>query len=425
MKLKALLFSCVVTGLFIQDLAAEASFQGKPVRRWLDDLESPIPLTRKRAAMAFAVMGATAKEAVPRLVKALKDKDETVRGDIAFALGRMGMYGKGALLGLKGALSDDHESVRVKAIGAIRGIDPMGQWTVSTLLYAQKNSSSAVKSAAAAGLTRVETDSKAYRKLVAAMTTKDPYIAAAAITAIGSKGTRSKKYASTILRLTEHKNEMVASAASAAMGRVDPDGSAMMIIALRKVKSTNPKYQLEGIQSLVGYGEKAAPAVPVIGKLVYSRDSTVSMAAITALTTLGEFHSDAVKYLGNGLNSKNPETRLAVINALPGLDSAVGVPILPVLTKASKDKAYSVRVGVVSVLSKLEDPDSALPLLKNMLKDPSYYVRAAAATALGQQGEGAKSAIPLLKKLQKDQNQSVKTAAAAAISAIKNPPAEE
>jgi len=98
---------------------------------------------------------------------------------------------------------------------------------------------------------------------------------------------------------------------------------------------------------------------------------------------------------------------------------------MPVLAKASKDRAYSVRVGVVSVLSKLEEPESSLPLLKNMLKDPSYYVRAAAAKALGEQGEGAKSAIPLLEKLRKDQNQSVKAAAAAAIQAIKNPPEGE
>jgi HEAT repeat protein len=149
------------------------------------------------------------------------------------------------------------------------------------------------------------------------------------------------------------------------------------------------------------------------------------MAAIAALVTLGEFHADAVKYLSKGLSSKNPETRLAVINALPSLDSAVGVPILPVLAKGSRDKDYTVRVGVVSILSNLEDPDSALPLLKNMLKDPSYYVRAAAATALGGQGEDAKSAIPLLEKLARDQNENVRTAAASAIEGIKNPPKEE
>lgn len=421
MMLKIVLFSCFVTGLFFQDLQAEADFQGKTARRWLEDLESPIPLTRRRAALAFAVMGASAKEAIPTLVKSLNDQDEVVRGDIAFALGRMGMYGKGALSGLQGALDDDHESVRMKAIGAIRGIDPMGLWTVNTLLIAQKNSSDEVKKNAAAGLARVKDDSKAFRKLVDAMTSKDPYIASAAITAIGAKGTNSKKYASTILRLTESDNEMVAKAASMAMGKVDPDGSSLMVIALRKVQSNSAAYQLEGIESLVGYGEKAAAAVPAIGKLVYSPDSMVSLAAVKALATLGEFHAEAVKYLSNGLNSQNPETRLAVIDALPGLDSSVGVPILPVLAKASGDKDYTVRVGVVSVLSKLEDRDAALSLLKNFLKDPSYYVRAAAATAIGEQGESARSAIPILEKLKKDQDQSVKSAATAAIEAIKNP----
>ena len=75
--------------------------------------------TRKDAVNVLRVIGPAAKEAIPDLVKALKDEDKYVRYLAAFALRRIGPAAKDAIPALSEALVDEYGPVREEALKAL------------------------------------------------------------------------------------------------------------------------------------------------------------------------------------------------------------------------------------------------------------------------------------------------------------------
>jgi HEAT repeat protein len=61
---------------------------------------------------------------VTALTRALKDKDEDVRGEAAAALGHIGAEAKSAVGDLVELLKDEHRAVRRQAATALQMIDP-------------------------------------------------------------------------------------------------------------------------------------------------------------------------------------------------------------------------------------------------------------------------------------------------------------
>src|SRR5262249_24080218 len=71
-----------------------ASFLGKPLKAWLNDLDSDDGTVRRNAAFALGRMGEGAAGEVKRLVHMLqRDQDTRVKEAAAFALGEIGIAG--------------------------------------------------------------------------------------------------------------------------------------------------------------------------------------------------------------------------------------------------------------------------------------------------------------------------------------------
>jgi HEAT repeat protein len=77
---------------------------------------------RVGAAVYLGNIGPAAKEAIPDLIEALKDKDEDVREQAATALGKTGAEARPAVPALRLALQDDAGGVRKAAAGALTQI---------------------------------------------------------------------------------------------------------------------------------------------------------------------------------------------------------------------------------------------------------------------------------------------------------------
>src|SRR5690348_1173584 len=90
---------------------------GKPASHWMERLEDPDPAVRRQAARSLAAL--EAREAVPGLITALKDKDTGVRADAAEALWSIGPAAKDAVPDLIAALRDKAPEVRLNAAGAL------------------------------------------------------------------------------------------------------------------------------------------------------------------------------------------------------------------------------------------------------------------------------------------------------------------
>ena len=94
--LSVLLFVSLTESSNAQDQATdkrqkETTYQGKTVSKWAEALKNEDSFIRWRAASALGQIGPAAKDAVPALMEALKDKHSGVtRRAAASALGRIG-----------------------------------------------------------------------------------------------------------------------------------------------------------------------------------------------------------------------------------------------------------------------------------------------------------------------------------------------
>jgi HEAT repeat protein len=132
----------------------EPLHKGKPASHWSEKLEDPDPQVRRQAARSLAAL--EAKEAVPGLTTALKDKDDGVRASAAEALWSIGPAAKEAIPALTAALKDKNVDVRLNAAGALGGIGPEAKSAVPALNAALKDQNEDVRNAAAKALSHIQ-----------------------------------------------------------------------------------------------------------------------------------------------------------------------------------------------------------------------------------------------------------------------------
>src|SRR5438093_965390 len=77
-------------GLQAQAPAEDPAYEGKSVQDWVKQLKDTQPKARAEAARALCMLGARAKDGVPALTEALKDKSADVRDWAAVTLSKIG-----------------------------------------------------------------------------------------------------------------------------------------------------------------------------------------------------------------------------------------------------------------------------------------------------------------------------------------------
>src|SRR5262245_34092844 len=93
------------------------TYKGKPLSHWIELTKDPDPRRRAKATEVLSFFGA--EETVPVLIEALSDEDKEVRSGAAEALGAIGPQAKEALPQLTNALRDKSALVRVRVAGAL------------------------------------------------------------------------------------------------------------------------------------------------------------------------------------------------------------------------------------------------------------------------------------------------------------------
>jgi HEAT repeat protein len=132
-------------------------------------------------------------------------------------------------------------------------------------------------------------------------------------------------------------------------------------------------FQDAALACLANFRGEAAPAVPVLRKLLVDREPGVREKTAQVLGLIGPQARSAIPGLMDGLMDRDPKMRAAAANGLGGIGPEARV---------------------------------AASLLRANLKDPDKYVRASSAAALG--GIRAQEAIPALKAVLKDKEWEVR-----------------
>lgn len=170
----------------------------------------------------------------------------------------------------------------------------------------------------------------------------------------------------------------------------------------RQVRRHYHQRQVQAATGLIWLGEKAAPALPELVRLLQLQGGSpeLRVAAAAVIGKMGTAAANAVPALCDLLRQEDdPRIKTAVAAVLGGLGLA-GKTATPSLITALKDADAGVRVAAALALGKFKlDGPFAVPALTAALADGEPRVRLAAALALGSYGPAARDAQAALQAL--------------------------
>jgi HEAT repeat protein len=371
------------------DAAAAVPELTEIVKRFQKD-----PDVRMQAILALGQIGEASKPAAPVLLEVLKTgKFEHVRYAAAYALGILKANGEAQEV-FKAALDGDDEMLRTISAWALARSNPkdtdLVNRAVRLIVNGLKSKDVNVQRAAARAAVEFDIPPEiAGPALVEALENEDETVVANAIAALAAMGPRVLDHVEDALA-----NEKLRHYALLLIAKLGPEASSA-VPALTAVITEGPdpedpesiEFVREAQLALGQIGPAARQAVrALVGSLSFD-DERVQASACYALGKIGPTASRAIPALQKAAKSDRPLVKLAALRAL--LEIRPGQRDLMII---------------------------ALPHLVKALDHENEYVRAEAATAIGQMGSFAKSraTAPLKKKL-KDESQIVREAVAEAL----------
>jgi len=329
-------------------------------------------------------LGKAGTQAVPVLIKALKDIDSEVRQEACKVLGAIGDTRAVSAL-IETLTTDESQSVRVAACAVLGKLgDPQA---VPALATALSNGGTEVRKAACAALSAIG-DPQAVPALATALSDGSKEVRKAACEALGKLG-HSHAVPALTTALSDGSKEVRVAACAALSAVDDPQAVPALLHVLGDSEADVRRAAAEALGNL---GDPQA--VPALSVWAHAGEH----AARNALQTLGQPALDLTQAVAQVAAQGTWDI---LIRALPNekVREAVvglGAPAVPALIQALGDSDANVRRASAEALGNLGDPQ-AVPALLHVLGDSEADVRRAAAEALGNLGDP--QAVPALSVL--------------------------
>ncbi|NEQ69233.1 MAG: hypothetical protein F6K21_27850 [Symploca sp. SIO2D2] len=319
--------------------------------------------------LKIRLLGITSSEsALPLLIKALKDKEDYVRKNVAVALGKIGT--EAVIPTLIQALQDQDYFIRSRAAVALGKIGTRA--VIPALIQALQDQDYFVRSNAAEVLGAISTES-AISVLIQALQHQEHIVRSNAVEALGKIG--AKAAITALIHALRDQDHVVRSNATIALGKIGTQAAIPALI--QTLQDENYDVRSNAVEALGKIGTEAV--IPTLIQALQDQDYFVRSNAVEALSKIG--------------------TKAAI----------------PPLIQALQDQDYIVRSRAVEALGKI-GTKVAIPALIESLQDEEHYVRSRAAEALGK--IGTKVAIPALIESLQDEEHYVRSRAAEALNKI-------
>jgi S1-C subfamily serine protease/HEAT repeat protein len=345
------------------------------VQQWLKDLESGDAEERRRAIMKLAELGREGREAVPALLKLLRNARETdsLRQRAEKALAEIGapLKSKDSMPVLLDALQDKTcKPARVYAAAALGNMGDFAKTAIPNLVSALKDPEMEVRRNAAATLGKI------------------------------GASAQNETYAA-LLALLQDKEEDVRRTTKGTLFQLgDPTANDLptlkKILAERQGSSEGRSYAAAAIAAL---GSQAIP--PLLDALTKDPDPEVVHMACAALGFVGGKNKDVAQALANTLDHKEKTCRVLAADSLGRL--GVNDVTLPSILKALGSPEVECRKAVYghlpdfSVFSRnpprFEVTETSVDPLKASLASEQPIARWFAAYALGMLNRRAAGAV--------------------------------
>jgi HEAT repeat protein len=387
--------------------------------------------------------GPHAVEELPALLRALQDKDEAIRAEVAANLGLMGRPARPALAGLHTALKDPAPLVRVRAAEAVARIDldPRApDAVVPVLVTALQEERPKVRQAAAEALWVMGADAHAaVPKLAGRLSDKSPYVRWASLETLGRIGGAAEQAVPAVVELL--KDSDLRGIAVQALGNIGPKARAGLPALLQEFKAGNGEtYRMSVAWALIRIEPQSAKvAVPLLIERVKRGDDRISLEAIQALMAMGPEARAAIPALTEVVRGGRDvlpawsayalariagrEAPLAIPHVLELLDhdivdasdlvAELGPPAVPAVLDVARRKEGSIRHRAGRSLGLIGSRfPEAIPALVKALKDKDVGARQAAAEAFWVISRKGREAVPALTETLQDNDIMVRHGAA-------------
>lgn len=394
---------------------------GKSLDDWIKMLKTGDAKARASACVAIREMGRTAKEAIPALVAALKDTDPYVRIEATVALGAIGpaaipaltealkssnryqrmgaclslghmaANAKDAIPALEAAFKDKNASVRAHAAQAVWRIDRTRAGDiVSVLADALKDDNRAVKMGAVITLGQIGKAAKdAVPALRPLLGSDDPELCIkAALTLYQIDPKDAADAAKALIGAFDNKDVSIQAESAAALCELGANAKDVVPALGKALVGPDEMRSHVAAQTLGAIGKAAVPAL-VEG--LQSNKADVRWDVLTALGNIGPDASAAALPVAAVLTDADPSFRTEAARTLGRIGSGAKAAV-PALAKALKDEMVTVRLHAAEALGQIgPEAKEAIPELKAALKDKSDDVSSAAEDALARiNGKGEK-----------------------------------
>jgi HEAT repeat protein len=358
----------------------------------IQNLSDPAVEVRAYAAKTLGEHGATAKSAVPALIKAVNDRFAAVRDSAIASLSKINL--DSTISALIQNLEDDDDRVRTSAA---RGISTMverfelpastKQQVFQALAQAVNNRSWFVRSTVMSTLGELAPVDEVLPILIAGLADVEAEVRQDAAIAIQCFGDEAEPAVPQLTDAFWHDIEVYA---ASALGSIGPGAQAAIPRLLEALQRGNEDLRARAAEAIGEIG--SASAVPALIEFLQHEDAGLRQAAAEALQGLG------------------PVAKAAV----------------PKLIGALEDESEAVKAMAAKALGEIESENTAIAeLLMPLLQDEAASVRASTAYALQLMGKHAEVAVPALIEAFRDEVERVSQSAAKALAEIATPEAKE
>jgi HEAT repeat protein len=403
------------------------------------------------ALLALREIGPAAKDAMPAVVKMLKDPRAEIRREAILTLAAMEEAAKSAAAEVASGLYDKDTAVAATyALGRIGEIPkpaPVEQpnsgvaWRQrtpeETIQRNAKSDDKLLSTVSIWALARVHPEDKQLRaeateQLIARLKDKDQFVRVAAARALASLPPAPEITEPIWKKAFTEADETTVSNALDALAALGPAAVPRLIDALK-----HEKVRGQVVYVLGKIGPAAAPATEALAKLVADKDDRVAQEAILALAHIGPGAKAAVPALlealavavPGALQKDEASNAHAIVYALGkiGPDAVAAEPALSALLSSSDGNLALTSAWALAQIHPAPGEIAAkiAPVLAAGLKNPLPLARQGAAEALGALGPAAADAVPALEQLRTDKDEAVRAAAAKALNAIRPGAAEQ
>ncbi len=256
-----------------------------------------------------------ARRAIPALLDALKDPDQSVREATAFALGNIPGDMRICVPPLIEALRDQDVQVRARAADALGRIGQSPELAVPALVsFLQEDQGSR-------------------------------YFSSHALIKFGPA---AKMAVPTLIDLLKGDDPSLPWYAAQVLGAIGPDAQAAVPALTNMLQATNDQEQLEAADAVAKIGRNQLEAVPIPARLLDAADYRDRARAAAVLGDFGAVAEPSVPALTKALNDENGDVRRIAAASLS--------KIAPALRDARRTEAIEPLQGAATAMEQSPDP---------------------------------------------------------------------